>query len=306
MSKFNYIHLHKKIKLILLFSLIIQVAVSAQMLRPNLMVNSRPSAYLAEWYRPQTGMLIINAANGATLDKISIRIETELLNSDGQVVYKLPYLQSAVMALSGAVANFTLDHVLQLQNGSFNSASLTQSFANGGKLSSDQYSLRIRLWDGVEGIERSEWTPSKPFHIMSYQLPQLMQPADGKELEVHQANSYVTFRWTPLTPALPQAVVSYRIQIWQVQPDQTPMQSMRSLPPIEDKIIKGTTQYIWQPRLNMVVPDPIATQHFIWTIQTLDEKEMPIETTDASVQGISQPFVFSFVSKKQAVAKVEE
>ncbi len=294
-----YINGLKKTKFLVLFFILISTALQAQFLRPNLVVNSRPSAYLAEWYRPQMGMLVINASNGASLDKISIRMEAELLNSDGQVVYKLPYLQSAVIALSGAVANFTLDHVLQLQYGNFSTASLTNSFSNGGKLASGQYSIRIRLWDAVEGIERSEWTPSKPFHIMSYQLPQLMQPADGKELEVHQANSYVTFRWTPLTPTMAQSVVSYRIQIWQVQTDQTPMQSMRSLPPIEDRIIKGTTQFIWQPRLNLVVPESTGTNQFIWTIQSLDEKGVPVETADASVQGISQPFVFSMVSKKQ-------
>lgn len=299
MKAFKYIPLSKKIKLIILFSWMICATAFTQVLRPNLVVSSRPTAYLAEWYRPQNGMLVISTGNGATLDKYNIRLETELINSDGQLVYKLPFQQSAVFALSGAVINFTLDNIIQLQNGNFNSSALNNSFSNGGKLAAGQYSIRIKIWDAVEGIERSEWTPSKIFHILNYQLPQLMQPADGKALEVHQANSFVTFRWTPLTPTLPQSAVSYRIQIWQVLTDQTPMQTMRSAPPIEDRMIKGSTQFIWQPRLNMVVPEPAATNQFIWTIQTLDEKEMPVETADASTQGISQPYVFSFSNKTQ-------
>lgn len=293
MNRYFYISINKKIKLLTLCSLMICASALGQALRPNLVVSARPTAYLAEWYRPLNGMLVISSGNGTTLDKISIRIETELRNSDDQVVYKLPYEQSTVFSLSGAVSNFTLDNILQLQNGNFSSASLTNSFSNGGKLAAGQYSIRIRIWDAVEDVQRTEWTSSKIFNILNYQLPQLMQPADGKELEAHQANSYITFRWTPLTPTLAQSVASYRIQIWQVLPDQTPMQSLRSTPPIEDRIIKGATQFIWQPRLAMVVPEPAGTNQFIWTIQTLDEADMPVETADATAQGISQPFVFS-------------
>lgn len=288
---------HQKSGIVFLGFMLLSASSFAQMLRPNLVVNARPSAYLAEWYRPQNGMLIVTAGNGTTMDKISIRIETELMNSDDQVIYTLPATQSEVLQLSGNAANFSLDNILQLHKGNFGTTQITNSFSNGGKLEAGQYSIRIRLWDAMEGIARSEWTVSKPFHIMNYQLPQLMQPADGKELGVHQANSYVTFRWTPLTPTMAQSVVSYRIQIWQVQTDQTPMQSMRSLPPIEDRIIKGTTQFIWQPRLNLVVPESTGTNQFIWTIQSLDEKDMPVATSDPSVEGRSQPFTFSFIDK---------
>lgn len=79
------------------------------------------------------------------------------------------------------------------------------------------------------------------------------------------------------------------------------MQSLRSTPPIEDRLIKGTTQFTWQPRLNMVVAEPAATNQFVWTIQTLDEKGMPVETTDAAMQGISQPYTFSLANPQKII-----
>lgn len=271
-------------------------SLSAQMVRINLVMSARPSPYLQEWYRPQNGTAVLTSLSGAAMDR-PVRFETELLNSEGQVVYKLPYANSEVQQVSGNAATISLSNILQLQNGNFASPALMNSFSNGGKLSAGQYSIRTKAWDATEDVARSEWTAFKAFLIFSYQLPQLMQPADGRELEVHQANSYVIFRWTPLTPAVPQAAATYRIQIWQVLSGQTPMQSFRSTPPIEDRLIKGTTQFIWQPRLNMIAPEFAGTNQFIWTIQTLDEKDMPMETSDPAADGRSQPFVFYIVNK---------
>lgn len=283
-----------------LLSVLLFINVAAQGVRVNLVVSARPSSYLSEWYRPQNGTVVLTATNGAILDLKYLRFETELMNSEGQAIYKLPYLQSEVLPVTGNAATFSLSQILQLQNGNFIRSKLTNSFSEGGKLAEGQYSIRVRVWDGQKEAVQSEWTPSKMFLINSYQLPQLMQPADGKELDAHLANSAVIFRWTPLAPALPQAATTYRIQIWQVLQGQTPMQTLRSMPPLEDRLIKGTTQFVWQPRLNMIAPEPAATNQFIWTIQTLDEKEMPIATTDASAQGMSQPFVFSFSNKSIA------
>jgi hypothetical protein len=294
----NYIYNLKKLgKAVMLVLLSIASISGFAQLRVILTVNSRPSAYLAEWYRPVNGTVVITSLGMGAVDR-PVRFETEILNSEGQMVYQLPFKQSQPVSYSSNAGALPLSEILQLQNGNFSSPQMANSFSEGGKLAAGQYSIRLRLWDGMEDQPRTEWTASKPFLISSYQLPQLMQPADGKALEAKQANSYIIFRWTPLTPTMQGALATYRIQIWQVLPDQTPMQSMRSTPPIEDRLIKGTTQFTWQPRLNMIVPEPAATNQFIWTVQTLDEKGMPIETTDPSVQGISQPFTFSFVNKK--------
>lgn len=280
--------------------------ISAQFVRINLTLASRPSAYLAEWYRPANGMVVLTAMNGAAIEPSTIRFQTELYNSDGQLVYKLPYQQSQAIQIAGSAVTLYLDNILQLQNGSFGNPQLVNSFSNGGKLPAGQYSIKLQGWEGTADKPKSEWTATKLFLIVNYQLPQLMQPDDGKELEIHQANSFVTFRWTPLTPSIQGAVASYRIQIWQVLPNQTPMQSLRSTPPLEDRIIKGTTQFIWRPGLNMIVPEPASTNQFIWTVQTLDEMQQPIATQDPIVEGRSQPFTFSFVNKLNATSQAKE
>ena len=266
---------------------------SAQFVRINLIVNSKPTAYLADWYKPQNGTVVLMAQKGGAIRETSLRFETELLNGDDQVVYKLQYQNSDVVTVSGDMATFPLSAILQLNNGVFTGSRLTNDFSSGGKLAAGQYSIRLRVWDGMKETAFSEWTPSKRFLISSYQLPQLMLPADGAILDKGKASSVIMFRWTPLTPSLPQAVTSYRIQIWQVLPGHTPMQTLRSVPPIEDKIVRGTTQFIWQPRVSLNDVEQLSTNKFIWTVQSLDEKGMPIESADLATQGISQPSVFT-------------
>ncbi len=295
--------------LIPILLMLLPLSLSAQKLEQsailvNLHVNSRPTAYLADWYKPVNGVVVLSSRRGVDVKETALRFETELIDLEGDVVYRLPHTQSDEVFVSGVTANFPLSTILQLQNGEFISPRLANDFTHGGKLHAGQYALRLRIWHPIEDMPVTEWTSSKPFLISSYNLPQLTQPADGAVLNSYIANSAVTFRWTPLTPAMQSYVASYRIQIWQVQPDMTPMQTLRSIPPIEDRIIKGTTQFLWQPRLNIIDEDPANPPHFIWTIQTLDEKGMPVESTDLSMQGISQPFEFSF-AKKQTTETAE-
>ena len=291
-----------KIKAIVVFTVISMLIgeASAQNIRVNLMVNSRPSAYLAEWYRPQNGTVVLSTMKGEDMGQTYVRLETELYNSNEQLVYSLPSANSSPVSVSGNVMTLPLSDILQLQNGLFADARMMNSFAGGGKLPADQYTIRMRVWHGMEDFQLTEWTPSKPFLISSYTLPNLISPAEGQELEMQKAKSTITFRWTPLTPSIAQSIASYRIQIWRVLPNQAPMQTMRSTPPIEDRLIKGTTQFIWQPRLSMMEDDPIETNQFIWAIQTLDEMDMPVETTDASMNGYSEPAVFTVVGNTKA------
>lgn len=270
----------------------------AQSLRINLTVNSRPSAYLAEWYRPQNGLVVLTTMKGEEMDQTYIRFETEIYNMDEQLVYTLPVTNSSPIALSGNVMTFPLSDVLQLQNGHFADSRMTNSFARGGKLPADKYTIRLRIWHGMEDFQIAEWTPPKVFLISSYQLPTLIAPANEQELDMNKARSVITFRWTPLAPSMGQSVASYRVQIWRVLPNQTPMQTMRSTPPIEDRLVKGITQYIWQPRLSMMDDDPVETNQFIWSVQTLDEKDMPVETTDSSMNGYSEPATFTIVNEE--------
>ena len=294
-KKYQLLNHYKGIKAILfvmLFSLLMGEA-SAQSFRVQLTVNSRPSAYLAEWYRLQNGMVVLTTMKGEQMDQTYIRFETEVYNSDEQLVYTLPATNSSPIAASGNVITLPLSDILQLQNGHFADARMTNSFAGGGKLPAGQYTIKLRIWHGMEDYPITERASERPFLINSYQLPTLIAPANEQVLDMHKAKSVITFRWTPLSPSMGQSIASYRIQIWRVLPNQTPMQTMRSIPPIEDRLVKGTTQFIWQPRLSMMDDDPVETNQFIWSVQTLDEMDMPVETTDASMNGYSEPATFT-------------
>lgn len=304
-KKYQLFNPHKRTNATLLVMLLFLLVgeVSAQSFRVNLNVNSRPSAYLAQWNRPQNGMVVLTTMKGEQMDQTHIRFETEVYNTNDQLVYTLPIGNSTPIAVSGNVMTLALSDILQLQNGRFADSKMTNSFIGGGKLPAGQYTIRVRLWHGMEDYQITEWTPPKVFLISSYQLPTLIAPANEQVLDMHKAKSVITFRWTPLTPSMGQSVASYRVQIWRVLPNQTPMQTMRSTPPIEDRLMKGTTQFIWQPRLSMMDEDPVETNQFIWMVQTLDEMGMPVETTDSSMNGYSQPSTFT-VAKHTNNAKV--
>lgn len=303
-KKYQILKQYKEMKAVLfimVLSLLIGEA-SAQSMRVNLIINSRPSAYLAEWYRPQNGTVVLSTMKGEEMEQTYIRFETEIYNMDEQMIYVLPVANSSPIAVSGNIMTLTLSDILQLQNGQFVDSRMMNSFAGGGKLSSGQYTIRLRIWSGMEDYQITEWTPPKVFLINSYQLPTLIAPANEQELDMNKARSVITFRWTPLTPSMAQSVTSYRIQIWRVLPNHTPMQTMRSTPPIEDRLVKGTTQFIWQSRLSMMDEDPVETNQFIWSVQTLDEMDMPVETTDSSMNGYSEPATFT-VTKHENNAK---
>lgn len=307
--KYQLLNQYKEMKamlFVIVLSLLIGEA-SAQSMRVNMIVNSRPSAYLAEWYRPQNGTVVLSTMKGEEMEQTYIRFETEIYNMDEQLIYTLPVTNSSPIAVSGNVMTLTLSDILQLQNGQFVDSRMMNSFAGGGKLPSGQYTIRLRIWSGMEDYQIAEWTPPKVFLINSYQLPTLIAPANEQELDMHKARSVITFRWTPLTPSMAQSVTSYRIQIWRVLPNQTPMQTMRSTPPIEDRLEKGITQFIWQPRLSMMDDDPVKTNQFIWSVQTLDEMDMPVETTDSSMNGYSEPATFTVTkdNKNTKVAIIE-
>ena len=84
--------------------------------------------------------------------------------------------------------------------------------------------------------------------------------------------------------------------MFEVLPGQTPMQAFRgNRPLLNERVIKGTTQYIWRTNLPML--DSTANKQFIWTIQTLDSKGLPVPTIDMTVQGRSEPAMFSIINQ---------
>jgi hypothetical protein len=115
-------------------------------------------------------------------------------------------------------------------------------------------------------------------------------------------------------------MLTYRVTVFEVLENQTPMQALRSNQPLLAKDIVGTTQYIWQPQLGLTMCCPMGDPDFdlkikkdsgdvvhvdpdfdayayIWTIQTFDSRGAPFGDGNINGDGISEPNVF-FIDRR--------
>ncbi len=214
-----------------------------------------------------------------------------MLDERGNIIGTSNINSARIYTLRAGVNQFTIADALQLQNLTLQ-GNLQNLLQRTGRLSAGQYQLMVEVMNAGGDIVRARQT--RPFSITSYQLPVLMQPANGSSLEARLAQNIITFRWTSLIPGSPD-LPQYRVQVIEILPGQTPMQAFRGNRPLLDETaIKGSTQYIWKTNLPML--DSTANKQFIWTIQTLDARGLPIPGMDMNIQGRSEPAIFSIVN----------
>ncbi|MDB5014149.1 MAG: hypothetical protein JWQ25_2351, partial [Daejeonella sp.] len=238
---------------------------------------------------------------GPTVNDPSVKLKTSLLNENGSVIGTSNINAARVYTLKEGVNQFTLADALQLQNLALtgNVQSLLQRT---GRLAAGQYQLMVEVMNASGDIVRAKQT--RPFFITSYQLPVLINPAKEAKLDAHNAQNIITFRWTNLVPSS-QELPTFRVQVFEILPGQTPMQAFRGNRPLLDEpALKGTTQYIWRPNLPML--DSTANRQFIWTVQTFDAKGFPIPSSDMTIQGRSEPATFSIVNQTGTMNKKKE
>ena len=264
----------------------------------NLALNSRPQPYLSDWANPINGQMIISFMQGPALGDPSVKLKTTLLDQSGSILSTSNLNASRIYVLRAGVNQFTMADALQLQNLVLpgNIQSLLQRT---GRLAAGQYQLMVEVMNTAGDIVRAKQT--KPFFIVSYQLPILMSPADGAKLDAHIAQSIITFRWTSLIPTSAE-LTFYRVQVFEILPGQEPMQAFRGNRPILDEpAMRGTTQFIWRPNLPML--DSTANRRFIWTVQSLDVNGHPVPTMDMNNQGRSEPAIFNIVNQMGTIDK---
>jgi hypothetical protein len=258
----------------------------------NLVLNSRPQPWLSEWGNPVNGMMIITFMPGAIAADPSIKIRTTLLNESGSIIGMSNINAARPYMLKQGVNQYSMADALQLQNLRLPGV-IQNLLQRTGRLPAGQYQLMVELMNTAGSAVLAQQT--RPFFITSYQLPVLMQPANGAELDAHIAQSIITFRWTSLVPST-QEIPVYRIQVFEVLQGQEPMQAFRgNRPLLDEQVMPGIAQYIWRANLPML--DSTANKRFIWTIQTLDVNGQPIPTDDMTVQGRSEPAIFSIVNQ---------
>ncbi len=222
----------------------------------------------------------------------NIKLRTTLVDESGAIIGSSITSSARMYRLKDGVNQFSIADALQLQNLKLFGKAQT-IMQRTGRLSAGMYQLTVEALNTAGDVVRARQT--KSFTIAAYQLPLLMSPANEAVLNAHISQRTIIFRWTSLVPGTAE-LPTYRVQVFEILPNQTPMQAFRGNRPILDEpAMRGTTQYIWQPNLAML--DSTANKKFIWTVQTLERNGSPVETLDAIAQGRSMPAVFTISNR---------
>ncbi len=282
----------KNYRLLLIFSMFLMMQTLNAQITLNLALNPRPQPYLADWMNPVNGQMIISFIPGTVLNDPNIKIKTTLMDQSRNIVGISNINASRVYTLRQGVNQFTLADALQIENLML-PGNVRNLLQRTGRLAAGDYYLQLELYNAGGDIVRAKQVAR--FSVISYQLPVLMQPANEANLDAHIAQNMITFRWTSLIPSSAEQTF-YRVQVFEILPGQTPMQALRGNQPILDEpAMRGTTQFIWQPNLPM--QDSTANHKFIWTIQSMDAKGIPVPSMDMTTQGRSEPAVFTIVNQ---------
>lgn len=213
----------------------------------SLVMSAQPPAQLSEWGNRKEVLTYI-AGSSAGL-QFSVKIKTEIKTMDGTVVGATNLNTAPAFTLSQPTNAFYANDVLPLNNIVFTGKYKT-SLERTGKLPADNYMLCVRLVASTDFRPVSE-EKCRSFYLATLQLPILMMPADEQKLDTKQAQTSIMFRWTPVVPK-PTTPVTYRLQVFEVLPNQQPVQALRSNMPLLDKSLTGVTQFIWVPQLAFV------------------------------------------------------
>jgi len=291
----------KKYHLLFTVALFLIVQVAQAQITLNLALNKRPQPWLSDWVNPVNGQMIITYMVRPTLNDPSVKLKTTLLDERGSIIGISNINSARIYTLRAGVNQFSIAEALQLQNLAFQ-GNFQNLLQRTGRLTAGQYQLTVEVMNITGDVIRAKQT--RIFFITSYQLPILMQPANGSILDARLAQNIIMFRWTNVIPSSGE-FFQFRVQVFEILPGQTPMQAFRGNRPLLDEpAIKGSTQYIWRPNLPML--DSTANKQFIWTVQTLDANGLPIPGMDMNIQGRSEPAIFSIVNQMDMTGKIME
>lgn len=263
----------------------------------NIVVSPQPPGSIFNWGTKDM-TYVVSSATGVGRRVV---IKATFKTSDGTVVGSTNLAKARIINLTGGNQFFYAADVIPADVMAF-TGKYKISLDKTGKLPSDNYQLCVQLVTPIDYLPMSE-ERCRSFNLAAFQLSIPVMPANDMELDAKIAQTAITFRWTPVTPR-PVFPVTYRILVFEVLPNQQPVQAMRSNYPLLDKNVIGTTQYIWQPQLGMINvgagADSVATsKQFVWTIQALDQQGHPFSDGNVNGDGVSEPAVFRIGKKAQ-------
>jgi hypothetical protein len=262
----------------------------------NLVLNSRPPSYLSDWNNGRAGQLILTYT-ATNIIPIEIKLVTKIQNESGEVIAKSNTNMAKSILINTKQQIISMDRVLQLENLQFLNTKANEDpslyVGRSGKLSPGQYTLIVEIINAKTGqiiVEQMQ----RRFIQVNYVLPYLLSPANEALLDANIAQSTIVFRWSNLVP-LAQEAMTFRLTVFEIQSQQTPLQALRSNQPILDINVNRTTQYIWRPQMDL---KNSSVKKYIWAVQSIDGKGQPISTMDDTMQGRSEPSVFGICNDK--------
>jgi hypothetical protein len=299
-------------KLVFSILLLTSICTQAQLVVDFAQLSLPPGGRLNSWsLYPATMRILVSAQGGAGAKAI---LKTQIRNTDGTVVATTDLSRAQIYTFLGsAPQQFNASQILPLELMIFN-GSYRNTFEKTGTLPAGTYQLCVQFVTPVDFLPLSQ-ERCRIFNIRAVQLPVLMMPPAGAELNAISAQTAITFRWTPAIANI--NPVFYRLQVWEVLPGQLPVQAMRANQPLLSQLVTGTTQYIWRPQLLFDFPvadsavkadtsniaagnaAPKVTKPFIWTVQAVDGKGDPVsDAGDYNTQGRAEPKQFFIVRKR--------
>ncbi len=212
----------------------------------TLIVSPTPPGSLLDWSIKDLTYIISGSAGVSG----QVLIKATLKTTDGTVAATTDLAKARLITINPAAGNVILyaADVIPLQTMIFNGKFKT-SMDKSGKLPAGSYQLCVQLVRPVDFLPLSQ-EQCRNFTIAAFQLPIPMMPANEMVLDIEKAKNVITFRWTPVAPR-PSQPLTYRVTVFEILPNQTPMQALRSNQPLLAKDIIGTSQYIWQPQLGL-------------------------------------------------------
>ena len=278
----------KRIFLVLVFINFLSVYSVLAQIAVTLNISYPAPTYLSDWSNSRSGLMTVVLNSAGQQETTMVKFRTQLQNSNGDIIAASKDASARVYTIRSGATTFTLDKALQLENMQFIDGSIVRKIQTSGKFPADNYTLCVELLSGLNDVSLTKVPVCRPFAQINYQLPFLLSPNDKVWLDANIAQSLITFRWSSLVPMNKEGVF-YRLQVFEVLSGQEPMQALRGNHPILETEIKGTTQYFWRPQLSF---KDSFSHVFIWTVQTLDSKGIPVPSTDENNQGRSEPRVF--------------
>ena len=295
-------------RIYIILALLITTFSSYAQYTTNLVIAPNPPGSLIEWDSKVLTFIIINQSGAPGRPAI---LKTEIKTLDGANVATTNLAKARIISFGVGSTVFGPGDVLPLEQMVFTGKYKT-TLDRTGKLPADNYQLCVQLVTPNDYQPLSE-SKCRNFNLAAYQLPIPTSPLNESIVALDKIRTTVTFRWTPVTPRPAQELV-YRIRVFEVLRNQTPVQAMRSNQPVLDRDINSTTQYIWQHQLPLqfcsaddvaaadslqkggndyALVNGLTAYTFVWTIQTLDRNGHAFGDGNINHDGVSEPVVFS-------------